>query len=1092
MIMKKMTLLITMMLLGIFVSAQVTITGKVTDASSGEPLPGVSVSVKDFKSAGALTNEQGVFSLALPEGGKTLIFSFFGMQTKEVEIGGQTEINVGMEAADIVVDDVVVTALGISRQKKSLGYAVQDVKGDEISETNPVNVVSALTGKVSGAEIVTSSGQVGASSTIKIRGNKSFTGSTQPLFIVDGTPIMNSITTSNSTSTYTDFGNAAMDIDPSNIESISVLKGASASALYGSRAANGVVIITTKKGLAQQGIGVEFSTSFAFDNVYILPNYQNEYGQGRNGDEYEWKTNYPGYATYQEFHDAREFSWGLDGSGYRMDWDESWGSRLDVGLMVRQFNSPLNPDGSVIPTPWVSNPDNVKNFFETGTTTTNNISLSGGNEKTSARLTIGHSYQKGTSPNTDQTKINIGLNSMFKLTEKFSVTANMNYVQLSNDNIPQQGNSMRNPLTEFNSWFGRQVDMNYLKERYNDIVYYADYDQYMAFNWMLDYSDQHANPYWISYKNTMSRDRNRVFGNVSFNYKLLEGIELMARIGTDFFNEHRKYLFHKYSRDWSDPYINATNGTFWEQYRLESETNADLMVTINKHLTPDISLFATLGGNYRMAYDQYATTTGTNLVVADFFSTSNFEGEPIVDFTKYKRVTNSVFGSANVGYKNFLYLDLTLRGDWSSTLPEENWNFWYPSANLGFIFTEAFNVESSIFTYGKLRAGYAVVGNGTSPYQLRPNYYSIGTTFNGINMYGVSSVLPSVDLKPEKTNSLEFGAELKFFNNRLGIDFTYYKATTYNQLMQVAVPYSSGYSSWMKNAGSIENKGYEIQLAGSPLEKSDNLKWDVLINWSTNKNKVVELEDGLEQLQIASIYSLYGVYLMAFPGEEWGAIYGRTMLRNDAGQVLIGSNGLPIRNTASEILGNVNPDWVGGIRNTFSYKSLTFSALIDFRAGGDVFSWTKAVGQHAGILEVTVKDGIRETGIIYDGVYNQGVSIGGVDVSGQPNQTRIAARTFWRTSRNFSELSIIDGSYVKLREISFSYALPKNLISKIKLQSASLSLYGRNLALLYTHKSNDVHIDPEVSAGGTIDGTGVESYQVPATRTFGIKLDLKF
>ena len=884
-----------------------------------------------------------------------------------------------------------------------------------------------------------------------------------------------------------------MDIDPANIESISVLKGASASALYGSRAANGVVLITTKKGGKQKGIGVEFSTSIAFDKVYILPNYQNDYGQGRNGSEFEWKNNYSDL-TYQEFHDEREFRWAMDGSGYRMDWDESWGSRLDAGLMVSQMDSPLDADGNVIPTPWVSRPDNVKDYYETGISTVNNIALTSNGEKASGRLTIGYTSQKGTSPNTDQKKINIGLNSNFKLTEKLSFDVNVTYSQLKNDNLPQQGNTMRNPLLEFNSWFGRQVDTKYLKDHYQDIVEYEG--QPTAFNWMMAYPSQHPNPYWNAYKNTLSRTRNRVYGNAAITYNITEGIDLVGRIGTDFFNEHRKYKYYKYSRDWTDMYEFATNGNFWEQYRLESETNADLLLKINKNITKDLQLFATVGGNHRFAFDQFATTYGSNLIIPDFFTTSNFEGEPSVEFPKYKKVTNSVFGSANLGFKRYLYLDITLRGDWSSTLPKENWNFWYPSVNLGFVITDAFDLESKTFTYGKVRGGYAVVGNATSPYQLHPVFYPMGTSFNGVNMFGLPSTLPTYNLLPEMTNSFEFGGEFKFFSNRLGIDITYYNATTKNQLLNVDIPPSSGYGGWMKNAGSIQNSGIELQIYGTIIESKSGFTWDANFNWSTNKNKIVELADDLNELQIAYYYR--GTSLMAFPGDEWGAIYGTTFERNGDGKIVIDEDGMPNEAVDPEVLGYVNPDWIGGLRNSFTYKGFSLSALIDFRKGGDVFSMTKAVGQKAGILEATVEDGIRENGMTVEGIYEEGamVDLNGdgnlQDASGLPNQTLISARSYWRGSRDWGELSIIDGSFIKLREIVFSYNIPHSFVNRIGLQNATFSIFGRNLALLYTHKSNDVNIDPEVSTGGTVGGTGLEMYQLPPSRTIGFKLNVKF
>jgi len=1062
-----------------------TISGIVREKGSNEPIPGVNV-IEKGTSKGTVTNLDGGFSLEIDKG-SILIFSFIGMTTQEMQPDSLSKVEIWLEPFTEELKDVVVTALGIKREKKVLGYSVQDIGENEINATNLGNVVATLSGKIAGAQVLTSSGQVGASSTIKIRGNKLLTGSAEPLFVVDGTPVLNTIHSAMASETYTDFGNAAMDIDPSNIASISVLKGASASALYGSRAANGVVLITTKKGERKKGIGVEVSTSLAIDQVWFLPDYQNDYGQGRDGSEFAWKRDYPDL-SYQEFHDLREFKWDLNGKGNRMDWDESWGSRLDVGLMVPQMDSPVDENGRVVPTPWVSHPDNVKDYFETGVTQNHSVSLSGGNEKATGRLTISRMDQTGIAPNTDQSRTNIGVNTLVRITDRLSFEANMNYSELNNNNLPQQGNNMRSPMLEFNGWFGRQVDVNYLRAHYNDIVTYKGAKK--AFNWMMDYESQHNNPFWLAYKNTFSRKRNRAFGNVGLTLNLIPGVDLSGRLGTDFFNEHRKHLYHKYSRDWSDLYKNASNGTFWEQYNFESETNADLMLKVDRKLTQDLTVLSTFGANYRFMANHYATTSGTNLVVPDFFATSNIKGEPNVDFLKFEKMTYSLFGSVNLGYQNYLFLDLSLRNDWSSTLPEDNWSYLYPSVNLGFIFTDAFNIKTTLLSYGKIRLGYAQVGNDTDPYQLLTTFKSQGTSFNGVDLFGSGTTLLNGDLKPEQTRSVELGGEFKFWNNRLGLDISLYHALTFNQLMKVDIPWSSGYGSWMKNAGSILNKGVEIQCYATPVSTKSGFKWDLIVNWGTNRNEVVELDDGLNELQINNIY--YGTSLMAFPKQPWGTLYGTSFKRNSQGKVVVDSNGLPLTSTLNEVLGCVNPDWTGGIRNTFRYSTLSLSALVDFRQGGEVFSMSKADLQHSGLAEVNVKDGIREHGMVVDGVYDEDVLIDGMAVGGQANQTRIAARTYWRNSRNWAELSIFDGSYIKLRELTLAYDLPQVLLKPLGLVQASFSVFAHNVALLYTHPSNDVKIDPDVSFGGTVAGTGTEIFQLPSARTIGCKLNFNF
>ena len=1062
-----------------------TITGTVTGADDGLTMPGVSIIIVGTQT-GTSTDFDGKYQISANEG-DVLQFNFMGYSDATVTVGAENTYDIALQPDAKQLDDVIVTALGIKREKKALGYSVQDVKGDEITEGGNTNVVGALAGKVAGVQITTASGQVGASSTIKIRGNKTFYGSSSPLFVVDGTPIQNGISSARD-AVATDFGNAAADIDPENIASISVLKGAAASALYGNRGLNGVVLITTKKGTKRKGVGVSYTGSIAFDNVYILPNYQNSYGQGGRGSEGMWQAREPGM-TYPEYAESR-FSW-TPGN----DWDESWGPRLDQGYSLVQFDSPEDENGNKTATPWVSHPDNIKDFYETGVTYNNSVALSAGNDVASGRFTLSHTKQDGTSPNTDQQKLNLGLNTSMKLGKKLKVDVNMNFVNTKNDNLPQQGNSMKNPLFEFNGWFARQVDMKSLKDNYSEMVVGGN-GELTPYNWMTGYSTQHNNPYWIANMNKTSRDRNRVYGNVNFSYNLFEGIDLVARAGTDQITEHRKSVYHSGTKGYAFSSNTPENGSFWEQFRIESETNADLMLNINKKINDDFHITSVIGANYRYSKSKFSTVSALNLAVPDFYSTSAIEGEPSVSNTLYESKSNSLFASANIAFKNYLFLDLTYREDWTSTLSENNRAFGYPSANLGFIFSDAFGISGDIFSYGKIRGGYAEVGSATGPYSLLPTFESSGSTFVGaagpVNLYGLSTSIPTYDLKPQRTNSVEFGAEFKFFQNRLGFDVTYYDALTKNQIMAVPVASSSGYNSWLKNAGEIRNKGIELQIYATAIQTND-FSWDINLNYAKNSNEVVALEDGIKDLTISTFYSRYDVRLKAVPGKEWGTIYGSNWQKDDSGNVLIGSNGRPLTTDEAVEIGNVNPDFIGGLRNTFNYKGINLSVLLDFRVGGDVYSYTKAIGQKAGILESTVEGNQRVDGYLVEGVYADGVTdTDGNDVSGQTNETKVFPYDYWRRSRSWAELGIVDGSYIKLREVTLSYNLPKSLVSKIKMQGATVSLFGRNLALLYTHESNNVGIDPEVSTGGSVGGTGLEQYQLAPSRTIGFKLNMNF
>ena len=1033
--MKNFTWLLVLLLPAFQAFAQTTIQGTVTDGEGTDPVPGATITVKGFAGVGTITDFNGKYSIDAPEGSQTLVFSFVGMKTQEVAIAGQTTIDVVMAADAIQMGDVVVTALGIKREKKALGYAVQEVKADEITRGGDNNVVSALSGKIAGVQITTSSGAVGSSSTIKIRGNKSFGGNTSPLFVIDGVPISNG----SSSATSADFGNAAQDIDMENIESMSVLKGPAATSLYGSRGANGVILITTKKGKKGKGLGVTYTGSVAFDNVYILPDYQDQYGQGIGGSEYYWQLKKPNI-SYQDFGEGI-WNWTPNSTA-----DVSWGARLDQGLNVVQIHSDIDADGNRIPSPWISRPDNVRNFYETGITTSNSVSLGGGNDIAVARLTISHVDQKGTTPNTDQAKINIGFNASVQLSKKLKFDINSNYNVTSNDNLPKQGQSLMNPLYEFNNWFGRQVDVDYLEDHYLDYITHPD-GSTSRLNWMTGYDGYNNNPYWNLNMNTTARKRQRTFGSISATYTVAEGIDLMLRAGTDDINEHRKTVFYSGTKGTLiGGFQNPLNGSYWEQNRSENETNIDAMLLIDKTMGEDFTFASTMGGNYRSTLDRYVTLEAGALTIPDFFTSSAVDGSPETFTSLWQRRTNSLFASSNFGYKGFLYLDLSYRQDWSSTLPKENWTYGYAASTLGFIFSDAFGITSNLFTYGKVRASYAEVGNDTSPYSLEAYYEKYGTLFTGaggdVNMYRVSSTLPTFDLAPERTSSYEVGGEFKFFQNRMGVDLTYYSAVTRNQLMNVRLAASEGYSIWKKNAGKIQNSGVEIQLYLTPVE-TENFSWNISANYSKNENVILELDD--EVSQGLALNTFYEATLWAKEGEEWGSLYGIARTQDENGNFLVTKKGGYIESDSAMYLGSVTPDFIGGIRNSFTYKNVSMSALIDFRIGGDIVSRTKIQGQRTGILESTVVNDQRIDGIIAEGVFEEGVvNADGDDVSGQPNDVVVSAMSYWEP-RIYADMGIVDGSFVKFRELNIAYTIPKKYIASLKFQSASVSFYGRNL-----------------------------------------------
>ena len=1066
-----------------FLQAQtVQITGIVTSAEDGLPVPGASVQVKGT-TIGVATNVQGSYTLVVPQSATTLEFGFIGFKTQEVLIAGRTTINIVLELDAIALEEIVVTSLGISREKKSLGYAVQEVKGDDLAKAKEMNIVNSLSGKIAGVQITNSSGAVGSSSRIVIRGNNSFANN-QPLWVVDGVPISNA---SSEVSQWgaQDFGNAAMDIDPENVESISVLKGANAAALWGSRGANGVVLITTKSGRGEKkGIGVSYSFGLNVDQPYVFVNYQNQYGQGYGGDEYYYlmtgaKAN--GY-SYQEFAGGGfSSSYGFSyyngfGGGVWDHMDESWGPRLDIGLLLPQFDSPLsdpNDPSTRIATPWISQPNNIKDFFELGLTWDNNFTVTSNHEKGDVRLSLSSQSVKGTIPNTDLKKYTMALNATQNLSSRLTANTIVTYVKNFSENLPGQGYDVNNPMQSLGGWFGRQVNMQSLKDNWQTFNIFGN-----PYNWNTNY---HNNPYWTTGYNTTERDRDRIFGNVNLSYKLTDWLSVMGRVGTDWYQESRKHVEYNLSLDYP-------NGYFWQNLRSDSELNADLFLNVNKDFA-DITLNGMVGGNFRQRNYKFMQHIADELTVPNLFTIGNVSGNPRATMYDEKLESNSVFGQASIGWKRTVYLDLTARNDWSSTLPADSWSYFYPSATFSLILSELLqsaNSRPDFLSFAKIRGGWAQVGNDTAPYALNATY-SANTPFNGISQFFTNRTLPPVGLMPEKTTSFEFGIEFMLFQDRIGFDITYYDMITTNQILAVQVSNATGYNSMLINAGEIENKGIEVQFNSKILESKEGLNWNLIVNWAKNNNQVNELYEDpqtgqkLEAYQITSSWG--GVTIEARPGRPYGVIRGNAPLRDDNGNIIVGANGVPLRTAAPIEIGNITPDWTGGIRNTFFYKGASLSFLVDVRMGGDVYSVSDWFGAYAGLTEETAINGIREHGLV----------VKGVKENGDPNDIVIPATSYFGAYWGREEYGIIDGSYIKFRELVIGYDIPKSFLSRAGfIQGANISLVGRNLAILYRHPSNDAGIDPETGFGVTNTGLGLEQFQLPTARTLGFKVNLTF
>ena len=1060
-------------------AAQVTtVRGIVTTEEDGEPVIGASVIVKGT-SLGTVTDVNGRFELSgLPPSATRLLISYISLMAKEVAIAPQ--VSVTLKSDTHLLDEVVVTALGISREKKALGYTAQEVKQNALVQGKDNNLLNSLSGKIAGVRITNTQGDVG-SSRIVIRGETSIAGENQPLFIVDGIPVDNSQL--NARSSGRDFKNAIADLNPEDIKTLTVLKGPNAAALYGARAAHGAIVITTKGGdKRQKGIGITLHSSTQVSFVATLPEFQNLFGQGAGG----------------------RFSY-VDGKGAGVNdgVDESWGSRLDIGLLIPQFDSPLDADGNRVATPWVSHPNNVRDYFRMGISTNSGISVARGDDKYQFR--VGYNYEKQVSivPDAGTNKTNISLNTDYHLAKWIVVGATANYIVYTAPSLPgsatPSGSNVRSnsPMLQF-LWFGRQVDTNSLK---------ADYTR----NWNSSYYD---NPFWSASYNTQSQERHRLIGDLHAEFRLTDGLNVRFRTSTDWYNDRRKSKVKWGSAGAGSPY-----GSYAEDAYTVKENNTEVLATYIKQLNKNWGIDALLGFNVRNKQYENNYQAAPRLAVADLYTLTNSR-DPLISSNDFYRLRQyGLYGSIQLDYRRWAFLNITGRNDWSSTLPVDNNSYFYPSVTASVLLSEAFGWRSKAVNYLKIRGGWSQVGADANPYQLATVFTS-ETAFNGNPLQSSSTIGMNPNLKPEKTSSIEAGFEAAFWDNRLYLDFTYYKTDSRNQILKLATTAASGYTSQVRNAGHIRNRGYEIQLGAVPIQTSKGFRWNLDLNYGANSSKVVKLDDE----GLITSYQLYssGIQILASVGEAYGTLFGTSYVRDANGNVVVDANGLPKISTTNKTLGKFTPDWTGGISNTFSYRSLSLSFLIDASVGGSIFSNTNKTGKYTGVLANTLSGRDAEHGGLWyytdamgnnvrlpespsysvssDGlyyaqvngqstrVYQDGIMVEGVTESGSKNEEVVSAEKYYHRIYSIAEANVYDASYVKLREVALSYRLPRLWTQKLHLQEASVTLTGRNLWTIYKSVPN---IDPE-SALTTGNAQGVEAYSLPTTRSFGVNLSVKF
>jgi len=1027
-----------------------TITGTVTDKEDGKPLPGVTVLVKGSK-VGTQTGGDGKYALSVPSGSTELTFSYLGYTVQTLAISGNT-LNAVLETDSKALTEVVVTAVGIARQAKSLGYAVTTLKGDELTKARESNVVNSLAGKVSGVRVTSQSGTVGGSSKIIIRGASSFnSGSTsnQPIFVIDGLPVDNSSQQLNTISTSSvpqgsagsDYGNRAGDLNSDDIESMTVLKGAAATALYGARAKNGAIVITTKKGKKGQTT-ITVNSSTRFDNVLKLPDFQNEYAQGNQGV----------YSSGPTVNSSNLNGWGPKISEVQ---DKTFTNYLGQQITLQAY------------------PDNVKDFYNTGKTYINSVSFDGGGDSGDYRFGYTNTTQDGIVPSEKLKKNVINFNAGRTVAPGLDVRTNVNYTRTVADGRPVQSSNNPSVLQSIVYGLPRTIDTKVLKDNYVDPVT----KQQIA----LTPTRTGNNPYWVVNNNNFSNVVDRVYGNAIVTYKPLNWLTISNNLGTDFYNEFRRGVTRQGT-------IGSLTGDFYAANIYNRIINNDLLLTVDQKLTEDLSLKVIGGYNVFENFYRRDLSDAQQLIADELYNYAN-AGSVVTTNTSNQKRIQGVYGDVGLSYKDYLFLNVTARNDWSSTLPVHNNSYFYPSVSSSFVFSELLP-KSDWFNYGKLRASYANVGSDTDPYQGVFQYtpisaafaqYGYGSTFpfNGVLAFSSPSTIPNLNFKPQNQASYEVGTELRFLQSRVNLDVTYYNTNTSDQIVRLPLPQSTGYSTILLNAGSVKNSGVEVTLGLVPVKTSD-FTWNMDINFSRNVQKI-ELPSNLASYSLASGWS--GLSIKAESGKSFG-IYGTAWLRDDAGNLVI-DPATGLRKTVNDKrLGNMSPDWLGGISNTFSYKGASLSFLVDIRKGGVIYSNTVSSLRTSGLAKETLQN--RGRVFIEKGVVASGSTF-------VPNTIPVTSmQDYWAqyTTTN-TEANIFDASYVKLREVRLSYQIPAKVFqTSVKfIKGAEIGLEGRNLWII---KDNVPHIDPEANFFGTESvAEGVEFNSIPSTRTIGFNIRLK-
>jgi TonB-linked SusC/RagA family outer membrane protein len=1041
------------------------VTGKVSAADDGLPLPGVNVLLKGT-STGTVSDANGNFSISVTGDGAVLVISYIGYQTQEVAVGNRTSVDVTLRTDARQLSEVIVTAFGIEQEKKALTFAAQEVGGSEIMQSREQNVVDALNAKVAGVQVVRQGGSAGAGSSILIRGTSSVSGNNQPLFVVDGIPINNSFRASIGTSSGVDYANRAIDINPNDIESVSVLKGPAATALYGIQGGNGVIVITTKKGSrGAKDFAIDVSTNFSTDRIMNYFPAQLMYSQGDNGL-------YNGGTTFNHY--------GAPISTLRYDPSTTF-AKDPNGAIVDMNHPNAGPRLPVY--------NNQELFFQNGFTNDNHIAISSSKDNSNFYLSLGNMYQQGITPNNDFNRVSVNLNADTRLTDKLKIGGSMKYANSRSTKFGRGDN------------FSDAIQGLYrTPPSFDNRVFAYPSGVQRNFRGALDGSAPFSpdNPFWTVNNNPYTDQVNRLISYLQADYKPTDWLSVMYRVGYDFSHDDRRQIWAPSSAGGSAISASgALGGRITEDTYVDKIINSDFIVTARKQFSDDFEGSILVGHNLFSSASSSIFLSGMNFAIPGLFNIANTQENPVFTKNFFEKQTQALYTRLNLSYLNSIFFEVTGRNEWSSTLPQATRSFPYGSAGLGIVFSEFLNLNSEVFSFGKLKASAAITGNDAPMYRTETFYnvatagtrYAGGLRFpiSGVGGVLLSSAAGNSQLKAESNTTFEIGTDLRFFNNRIGLDFTYYKSLSRDQIIAVPVPASTGFTTQVINSGEIENRGIEIVLNATPVKVGD-FTWDMLINFTRNRNYVNSLPN--DEPIVSNVFGAR-IQSRLIPGEQFGVFYGNAYKRNENGDILISPQGWPQFDPAGQqLVGNPNPDYLIGFRNALGYKNFNLSFLWDIRKGGDVVNVTAFwMGNGSGVAEHTTD---RNKVVVFRGVIDNP----GQDNDGRTNDIPVVLNqaafqgvgAASAMGREMTERWVQDGSWIRLRDVSLNYRVPREVISRLGMTNASVGVYGRNI-LLFTNYGG---VDPETNLYGPNAVAGVDAFTTPNMRSYGVSINASF